>query len=258
MRTPVRAGSPPARTFTGPVWRQCAPDRRLLDLRTPARFAGRYHRKGGAAVWYAALTERAAWAEVFRHQMSDELSPFEILRRTGRARIRGLRVLDLTDAAVRATLQVEREALVSNDLTRCQAIAEWAQREGYEGILAPSAALDGEVILAVFAFAMGKVTAERSRVQCPPRRMAPLVPRIPRAWNALAPTPERQVLHEQLARLLGGRGARSAARKRAVGRRRIGGRVPAFTELGAKGWRGARGWWPGLRAEGSCRGTPWS
>ncbi len=140
------------------VWRQCAPDRRLLDLVSPARFAGRYHRKGSPGIWYAALSERGAWAEVFRHQISEELSPFEILRRVGRARVRRLGVLDLTDANVLATLGVTRAALVSNDLRRCQAIAEWAQRKGYEGILAPSAALDGEVILAVFASAIGRVT----------------------------------------------------------------------------------------------------
>lgn len=73
------------------------------------------------------------------------------------------------------------EELVSDDLARCQQIAAWAQRAGYEGILAPSAALAGEVILAMFASAMGKVTEEHSRVQRPPRRMAPLLPRIPHA-----------------------------------------------------------------------------
>jgi RES domain-containing protein len=163
------------------VWRQCPPDRQLLDLVSPARFAGRYHRRASPGVWYAALSERAAWAELFRHQTSEELSPLEILRRVSRARVRGLRVLDLTDAAVLATIGIARAALVSNDLRRCQAIAEWAQREGYEGILAPSAALDGEVILAVFAPALSKVTEEHSRVQRPPRRMRPVLSRIPRA-----------------------------------------------------------------------------
>ncbi len=99
----------------------------------------------------------------------------------GRARVEGLRVLDLTDPAVRGALGVGVEELVSDDLARCQQIAAWAQREGYEGILAPSAGLEGEVIVAVFASALGKVTEEHSRVQRPPRRMALLVPRIRRA-----------------------------------------------------------------------------
>ena len=145
------------------------------------RFPGRYHRKGTPGVWYASLTERGAWAELFRHQLSEELSPFEMRRRVGRVRVTGLRVLDLTNPAVLAALRLDRQVLVSDDLRHCQAIAEWAEREAYQGILAPSAALDGEMILAVFASALGTLTEEHSRVQRPPRRMAPLVPRIPRA-----------------------------------------------------------------------------
>lgn len=120
------------------------------------------------------------WAEFLRHHEPD-ISPWEVRRRVGRARVKGLRVLDLTNPAVRAALGVEAEQLVSDDLAGCQQIAAWARREGYEGILAPSAALDGEVILAVFATALGKVTEEHSRVPRPPRRMASLVHRIPRA-----------------------------------------------------------------------------
>jgi RES domain-containing protein len=118
--------------------------------------------------------------------MSDELSPFEIRRRVGRARVRGLRVLDLTDAAVRGALGVDAAELVSNDLARCQAIAASAEREGYEGILAPSAALAGERVLAVFASALDKLTEEHSRVQRAPRRMAPLLPHIPHAGRETA------------------------------------------------------------------------
>jgi RES domain-containing protein len=102
-------------------------------------------------------------------------------RRVGRAGAHGLRVLDLTDPTVLAALGVNREVPVSNDLSQCQDIAKWAQRAGYEGILAPSAALDGQLILAVFASAVAKLTGEHSRVQRPPRRMAPLMRRIRRA-----------------------------------------------------------------------------
>jgi RES domain-containing protein len=113
--------------------------------------------------------------------MSEEMSPFEIRRRVGRVRVNGLRVLDLTNPTVLPTLGLNRELLLSNDLHPCQDIAEWAEREGYQGILAPSAALGDEVILAVFASALGKLNEEHSRVQRPPRRMALLVPRILRA-----------------------------------------------------------------------------
>jgi RES domain-containing protein len=151
-----------------------------LDFPNPAVSPARYHRRGDPGVWYAALTERAVWAELLRHHEPD-ISPWEVRRRVGRARLEGLRVLDLANPVVRGAISVRVEDLVSDDLARCQKIAAWAQRAGYEGILAPSAALGGEAILAVFASAMGKVTEEHSRVQRPPRRMGSLVPRIPRA-----------------------------------------------------------------------------
>ncbi len=152
----------------------------MLDFPNPAVNVARYHRPGGPGVWYAALTERAVWAEFLRHH-SPDISPWEVRRRVGRARVEGLRVLDLTNPTVRRALGVRVKELVSDDLTRCHHLAAWAQRAGYEAILAPSAALNGEVILAVFASALSKVTEEYSRVQRPPRRMASLLPRIPRA-----------------------------------------------------------------------------
>ena len=151
-----------------------------MDFLNPAVSSARYHRQGEPGVWYAALTERAVWAEFLRHHEPD-ISPWEVRRRVGRTRVQGLRVLDLTNPAVRAAVGVEVEQLVSDDLARCQQIAAWARGVGYEGILAPSAALEGELILAVFASALAKVSEEHSRVQRPPRRMRPLGPRIPRA-----------------------------------------------------------------------------
>ncbi len=151
-----------------------------MDFPNPAVSPARYHRQGDQGVWYAALTERAVWAEFLRHH-GPGISPWEVRRRVGRARVKGLQVLDLTNPAVRRAIGVGVGKLVSDDLARCQQIAAWAQRAGYEGILAPSAALGGEAILAVFACALGKVAEEHSRVQRPPRRIAPLVPRIPRA-----------------------------------------------------------------------------
>jgi hypothetical protein len=51
-------------------------------------------------------------------------------------------------------------------------------RPGSRGILAPSAALAGEIILVVFPTAMAKVTEERSRVQRAPARLRALVSRV--------------------------------------------------------------------------------
>ena len=82
-----------------------------------------------------------------------------------------LRGLPLTDPEVRNQLGVSPEELVSDDLRRCQDLAVEAREAGFEGILAPSAAPEGEITLAVFSTAIDKMKAEHSRVQRPPIRM---------------------------------------------------------------------------------------
>jgi RES domain-containing protein len=175
------------RVFSGRVWRQCAPTRRLLDLASPAAGPGRYHRAGDDGAWYASMTERGAWAELFRHHTSNEVSPFEVRRRIGRARVENLRVLDLTDPRVRETLGVSDDDLIGDDFTRCQALGEAARAAGFEGVLAPSAALAGEVILVVFPSGTPKLTEEQSRVQRAPARLRALVSRIRRLGRAIPP-----------------------------------------------------------------------
>jgi RES domain-containing protein len=83
----------------------------------------------------------------------------------GRALVSELKVLDLTDLKVRAAFGVTEPALVSDDLSLCQEVSERARAIGYDGILAPSAALAGQQTLAVFASAMHKVAEEHSRVR---------------------------------------------------------------------------------------------
>lgn len=102
--------------FTGPVWRQTRPRNSLLDVANTARFPGRYHRAVDPGMWYASMTERGAWAELFRHGEDHGISPFEVRRRVGRIRITGLAVLDLTNPEVRDRLDVAVEELISDDL----------------------------------------------------------------------------------------------------------------------------------------------
>lgn len=133
-----------ARVVSRAVWHQTRPSNELLHFTDPATYDGRYNKAGEPGVWYASLTERGAWAELFRHWGQHEISPFEVRRRVGRARVEDLAVLDLTDEHVRAQLDVSEEQLVADDWTRCQALADGARRAGYDGILAPSGALPGE------------------------------------------------------------------------------------------------------------------
>jgi|GEM_PF-4110890 len=89
----------------------------------------------------------------------------------GRARIRSLEVLDLSDQSVRRGLGVAEADLGSPALDLCQEIGQRAHAAGFEGIYAPSAALDGEFAVVVFKHGVPKITEESSRVLRPPRTM---------------------------------------------------------------------------------------
>jgi RES domain-containing protein len=168
----------PARQLSRAVWHQTGPRLGLLDVSDPAVSDGRYHRVGGPGIWYASLTERGAWAELFRHWDHDEVSPFEVRRRIGRAQAEDLAVLDLTDPNVRAQLGVTEAEITDDDCSTCRDLADKAREAGLDGILAPSGALAGETTLVVFAHALLKLTAEHSRVQRPPIRMIDTLERI--------------------------------------------------------------------------------
>lgn len=107
------------RRLSRTVWRQTRPRNGLLDISDPATYDARYNRVGEPGAWYASLTERGAWAELFPHWGLDEVSPFEIRRRVGRVRVVDLMVLDLTDPTVREAVGIEEEELTGNDWSRC-------------------------------------------------------------------------------------------------------------------------------------------
>ncbi|MCA1704046.1 MAG: RES family NAD+ phosphorylase [Actinobacteria bacterium] len=169
------------------VWHQTRPRNGLLDFADPASYDARYSRAGEPGAWYASLTERAAWAELFRHWDQGEISPFEVRRRVGRVRATDLEVLDLTDPEIRLRVGLTEAHLVGDDWTLCQGLAAQARAAGFEGILAPSGALAGETTLVVFAAGMAKVVAEHSRVQRPPVRMLDVLDRIRLPESAVGP-----------------------------------------------------------------------
>jgi hypothetical protein len=140
----------------------------------PAVTNGRYHRSGGNGVWYASDQEQAAWSELFRHFTDAGVDPFEVRRRTGRARVE-MDVLDLTSGAVRADLGIDESDLLGDDYSISREIAVAAEAAGFDGILAPSVALRDRRTLVVFHHALAKVTTERSVIRQPPPRLADLL-----------------------------------------------------------------------------------
>jgi len=150
----------------------------VLSFADPASTDGRYHRRQGPGVWYASDQEQAAWAELFRHFTEEGVDPFEVRRRVGRVTVEDLEVLDLTNEQVRAILGLTLEDLVGDDYQRTQAVTAAAANAGYQGILAPSAALDGRRTLVVFAAGVPQLIPGRSRVRQAPPRLAGLLHRI--------------------------------------------------------------------------------
>jgi RES domain-containing protein len=167
----------PRRKLTGAYWHQGATKYPVTTCADPALGPGRYHRTGEPGVWYASNREQGAWAELFRHFVSEGVDPFEVRRRVGRVSVE-LEVLDLTDATTRSHLGVDETDLVSDDCAITQAIAAAARDAGFDGVLAPAAALPGCTTLAVFAHALPAVKADRSEVRQPPPRLADLLPLI--------------------------------------------------------------------------------
>lgn len=131
-------------------------------------------------MWYASSQEQAAWAELFRHFTGRGIDPFEVRRRAGAARVEDLSVLDLTDPAVRGVVGLSEADLDGDAYSRTQQIALAAFEAGFDGILAPSAALPGRTTLAVFPRGMAKVSAVREAVRTAPPRLRVLSPRVRR------------------------------------------------------------------------------
>jgi RES domain-containing protein len=176
----------PARSISGRFWHQGALSFAPLSCPTPPRWEGRYHLDAGLPTWYASNREQASWAEMFRH-LSDEVSPFEIQRRVATVEVTDLQVLDLTDPKVQEALSVTPEQLVDDDLDICQEIGAAAGRI-FEGILAPSAALDHPWAhtLAVFPNGMAKLDVVHDRIRPAPPRLADLITQIRIHHNAPA------------------------------------------------------------------------
>lgn len=165
----------PRRRISGRFWHQGSPRRAVESFADPAPSSGRYHVAGGPGVWYASSQEQAAWAELFRHFVDDGVDPFEIRRRIGAVTVRDLVVLDLTSPDVQGALGVSDDDVTGDAYDATQAIAAAARQAGFEGILAPSAALPARQTLVVFAAGMLRVTPEPSHVRQPPPRLVDLL-----------------------------------------------------------------------------------
>lgn len=125
---------------------------------------------------------RASWCELFRHFLDgpSAVDPFEVKRRAGRVKVKGLAVLDLCDPDNQAALRIADGDLVGVDYTICQELADTARAAGLDGVLAPSAGLAGQQTIALFPAAVdgNKVVEQHSRIQVPPIDLVDVLERV--------------------------------------------------------------------------------
>lgn len=107
------------------------------------------------------------WAEFDRHFDGDVVDRRHVLRRAGAYSV-DLDVLDLTDDDVLKALDLERDALVQDDLSLTQAVADAAREAGFVAVLAPSAACADATTVAVFDGGTAAVTEVDVAVRPPP------------------------------------------------------------------------------------------
>ena len=107
---------------------------------------GRYNDHGSTGVLYTSQDKATAVAEIIRGLRARGVNPknfgpedwwvYEI-------RVSLTRLLDLEDGVTRAGLDVTPEILLSDDTTQTRRIGNYARRQGFQAILAPSAAIVG-------------------------------------------------------------------------------------------------------------------
>lgn len=145
--------------FRGRVWRHVPPGAITLHIGKIWKYSeGRWNRRGEYACLYTALTRGGALGELQKSKRlygsaiwDRDLVSIEVHRLDP--------ILDFTDLAIYEASA--RAAGVTPDLTlltadgeqayeHCRRLADHARREGYTGLLVPSAAVEGEVNLVIY------------------------------------------------------------------------------------------------------------
>jgi RES domain-containing protein len=139
--------------FSGKVWRHLPSGAHPLHARYILYASGRWNRALEYGCLYTALTPEGARAEYEKYRTRAQGPGSGKPRDLVSIEVTATPVLDLTDETVRTWLGVTLSSLIGDeeaDLESCRSIADWARSEGYRAILAPSAAREGERVLAIY------------------------------------------------------------------------------------------------------------
>lgn len=124
-----------------------------LSSRGSERNGGRYNLPGTQGVLYASFEKVTAVAEVAKALKARGINPEDYAASDWWAyelEFSSSRLLDLTDPKVLERLEVSAAALLAGDLTRTRQIGKQALAAGYEGMIVPSAAQQGQKNLVIF------------------------------------------------------------------------------------------------------------
>lgn len=112
---------------------------------------GRWHRAGKVAAQYLSLEPNGAWAELIRaedlhtdQEVDYVRMPLWVISLT-QGMLVDYSTFDLADDA-----GFPPDALIDDDWNRCQEEGERLRREGFAGVIAPSAALPGSTNVTIF------------------------------------------------------------------------------------------------------------
>jgi len=112
---------------------------------------GRWHSVGDGATQYLSMTTDGAWADLIRCENLRTPDELKLVRMPlWQAKIDQSYVVDYSDFDRAGAAGFAADALIDDDHARCRVEGKRLRDAGYSGVLAPSAALPGELCLTLF------------------------------------------------------------------------------------------------------------
>jgi len=167
VRFKARTWTPPSRApnptvLNGVFWHFASANGPFVVAPRIATTTARAHVIGGPGAWYASNYWEALAGELERYFLSNPIDLNLVVRRVGTVEV-NLDVLDLTDKEVLKHLRLRRSHLAHDEWALAQTVALWA-RTDYQGLLLPSAAMEGATTLVVFCEGIQHVYVQQTAV----------------------------------------------------------------------------------------------
>lgn len=112
---------------------------------------GRWHQVGDAPTQYLSTTVDGAWGELIRAEGLHSEQEVELVRMTmWAAEVHVQRIADYSTFEKAEAANFSPDALIDDDYSRCQAEGRRLREAGFQGVLAPSAAMTSSRSLTLF------------------------------------------------------------------------------------------------------------